>query len=146
MKVRVFVALPAKADNLVVDNLKIAMKLGDSDIVVSKAKTARTSYHVLANLYHRSPGLTDLLIIADKESPFACKMDYGFLRQVSQHCNLRYWTVDWKNQDSVHRILRKAALIMMSEQELVYRAQQITDKYGPNQKDEAPLRSGDNCF
>ncbi len=146
MKVRLFVALPADADHHVADRLKVVMKIGDADVVVSKAKTSKTAYNELASLYHRSFGLSDLVIVADKASPFAQKMDYGFLTLISQHCNLRYWTIDSTNHESVHRILRKAALVVMSEHELVYRAQKITGKYAPTHKEEAPLRPGDNCF
>jgi hypothetical protein len=140
--IKAFLALHPKSDTAMFDKLRNAMRIGDGDIFLSQAKTASGGYSQLHSFWDRNRTVTDIVIVAERRSTFAQNPNFGILGLMSQKLIVRYWTLDNENPDSVQKVLRKAALVRLSEVELASRASEIAEKH--NQ--EKPLRKGDNCF
>jgi len=139
--IKAFLVLHPKSDAALRDQLRQVLRIGEMDILLSRANTGQNCSTQLKPWLDQSPPTTELVIVAETNSIFAKNPDFCLLGMLSQRYLLRYWTVDTKNQESVEKVLRKAALVRLSNLEIFNRGLRITRKYSTER-----LKKGDNCF
>ena len=140
--IKAFLVLHPKSDTAILEQVRNAIRVSDSDIFLSQARTSSGGYSQLNSFWDKNRSMTEIVIIADRLSAFAQGPNFGFLGLMSKKLIVRYWTLDIENPDSVQKVLRKAALLRPSNAESPSRVSPNAEK----QEQEKPLRKGDNCF